>query len=146
MKIIIQRIRNIDLKIEGNSIFSFESGLLALVGISGNEVSSDLEWVSNKLLNLRVFNDIENKMNLSLKETNGSLAVVPNFTIYGDCKKGFRPSFINAGKPDESKLIFDSFIDILKSQNEIPIYSGIFGEDMKINFTNDGPVTLIIEK
>ncbi|MFN3194863.1 MAG: D-aminoacyl-tRNA deacylase [Chlorobiota bacterium] len=146
MKIIVQRVLSASVEIDGNIHKNIKNGLLALVGISNQDNEETLEWIANKLVNLRIFNDKDDRMNLSVKDINGEILIVPNFTIYGNTKKGFRPSFINSAKPDISKPIFTDLVNKLCSIYPNKVGSGVFGADMKVNLINDGPVTIVIEK
>lgn len=146
MKIIVQRVLSASVNINGKLYSEIQNGLLALVGISNDDNNSTIEWVANKLVNLRVFNDADGKMNLSVKDINGEILLIPNFTIYGDTKKGYRPSFVSSAKPDISKPIYNEIVNKISSLLPKRVGSGVFGADMKVNLINDGPVTIIIEK
>lgn len=146
MKIIVQRVLKASVTIENKVHSSIENGILALVGISEEDNNETIDWVANKLVNLRIFNDENSKMNLSLKDVDGELLLIPNFTLYGELKKGFRPNFMASAKPEISKPIFNKTIENLKIKLPNKVESGIFGADMKVELINDGPVTVIIEK
>lgn len=146
MKLIIQRVSEANVIVENKLVGSIDKGLLVLLGIKETDGLVEINWLVNKLINLRIFSDNEDKMNLSVTDIKGEILVVPNFTLYADCKKGFRPSFINAAKPDISEPIFNNFVNSLKTESNLKIETGIFGADMKVSLTNDGPVTIEIEK
>lgn len=146
MKLIIQRVTESNVKVNDEIIGSIGHGLLVLFGAKEGDGINEVNWLINKLINLRIFADKEDKMNLSVSDINGEILVVPNFTLYADCKKGFRPSFINAAKPDISEPLFDNFVSKLKTETNLKIESGKFGADMKVSLINDGPVTIEIEK
>jgi D-tyrosyl-tRNA(Tyr) deacylase len=146
MKIIVQRVITASVNINGKLHSEIQNGLLALVGISDDDNTETIDWITNKLVNLRVFNDADGKMNLSVKDINGEILLIPNFTIYGDTKKGYRPSFVSSAKPDISKPIYNEIVNKISSLLPKRVGSGVFGADMKVNLINDGPVTIIIEK
>jgi D-tyrosyl-tRNA(Tyr) deacylase len=146
MKIVVQRVLSASVEIDNNLHSSIDNGLLVLIGISNTDDEETVEWVSNKLINLRIFNDDDGKMNKSILDIEGEILLVPNFTIYGDVKKGYRPNFMSSAKPNISAPLFNSLIEKLKDLYPSKIQCGIFGADMKVKLTNDGPVTIIIEK
>lgn len=146
MKLIIQRVSEASVKVNREIVGNISNGLLVLFGAKESDGQEEIKWLVNKLLNLRIFNDTDDKMNLSASDINGDILVVPNFTLYADCKKGFRPSFINAAKADISEPLFDNFVSKLKTESNLKIETGIFGADMKVSLINDGPVTIEIEK
>lgn len=144
MKLVIQRVANATVKVEGETIGEIEKGFLVLVGIKQGDTTELADILVKKLCNLRVFEDENNKMNLSIKDINGKLLIVSQFTLYADCKKGNRPSFIEAERPEVAESLYEYFKQKCKEQ-EIEVQSGIFGADMKVSLLNDGPVTIIIE-
>lgn len=146
MKLIIQRVSEASVRVDERIVGSIDYGLLVLFGAKESDTEIEINWLVNKLVNLRIFNDSENKMNLSVTNIQGEILVVPNFTLYADCKKGFRPSFINAANPDISQPLFDNFVKKLKTESNLKIETGIFGADMKVSLVNEGPVTIEIEK
>ena len=146
MKLIIQRVSEASVNVNGEIVGKIGNGLLVLFGAKESDGLEEIKWLVNKLINLRIFNDAEGKMNLSVFDINGDILVVPNFTLYADCKKGFRPSFINAAKADISEPLFDNFVVKLKTESNLKIETGIFGADMKVSLINEGPVTIEIEK
>lgn len=144
MKFVIQRVNNAKVTIDGNVNGSIDKGLMVLVGIGHGDTTTDADKYLKKLINMRIFEDDDNKMNLSLKDVNGSLLLVSQFTLYASCKKGNRPSFTDAAKPDQAEALYDYIVQ--EAKKEIPIVeTGIFGADMKVSLENDGPVTIILE-
>ena len=144
MKLVIQRVTHAKVTVEGKVTGEIEKGFLVLVGIKQGDTKQQADYLVRKLCNLRVFSDENEKMNLSIKDVNGSLLIVSQFTLYGDCKDGNIPSFIQAAKPDEAIPLYEYFCDKC-SENEIKVEKGIFGADMKVELLNDGPVTIVIE-
>lgn len=145
MKVVIQRVTNASVTINHIVHSSIKKGLLVLVGIEDADDRSDIEWLCAKICNLRIFNDSTNTMNLSVKDTNGDLLVVSQFTLHAQTKKGNRPSYIKASKPEVAIPTYESFINTLQKELGKKVYTGIFGADMKVELINDGPVTLIID-
>lgn len=144
MKVVLQRVTTCQLIID-NEIFSrIGSGLLVLLGITQEDRQEDVDWLVNKICNLRIFNDDAGKMNLSLHDVSGSLLVVSQFTLHASTKKGNRPSYIKASKPDHAIPMYESFVNKCK-ERITKVETGKFGADMKVTFTNDGPVTIIID-
>jgi len=146
MKAVVQRVSSASVRIDGEIVSSINKGLLVLLGISESDDNKTIEWFSNKLINLRVFPDQDDKMNKSVLDINGSLLIVPNFTIYGDVQKGFRPSFTRAGNPKLTQPIFDKMVKFLTDNTSLIVETGVFGAMMDIELVNDGPVTIIIKK
>jgi len=146
MKLVIQRVSNASVKVEGKIVGEIEKGFLVLLGIKVGDTKEQADYLVKKLINLRVFSDSNDKMNLSIKDVNGELLIISQFTLYGECiKSGNRPSFTDAARPEEAIPLYEYFINECKKQVPI-VQTGIFGEDMKVNLLNDGPVTIIIEK
>ncbi len=145
MKVIIQRTTNAKVEINNQIVGQINKGLLVLVGFTQEDTEQKIDWMVNKIINLRIFDDENKVMNLSLKDINGSILSVSQFTLYADTKKGNRPSYINALSGDKAINLYNKFNEKLKTQN-IKVEQGIFGEDMQVTFTNDGPVTIILEK
>ena len=145
MRIVVQRVKNADVKIDGKTVGKINQGFLVLLGITHTDTKQDADYLVRKLINLRVFNDEEDKMNLSLNAVNGELLIISQFTLYAECKKsGNRPSFSDSAKPDIAIPLYEYFVDECKKQVSI-VQTGIFGADMKVNLLNDGPVTIIID-
>jgi len=132
-------------RIEGDVVGAIDGGLLLLVGFRDGDVRADLEWMAKKCVELRVFRDDEGKMNRSLLDAGGGLLVVSQFTLYGDTRKGRRPSFVGSAPPDVAQALYDEFVEILRGLG-VPVSTGRFGAMMDVDFVNDGPVTLILER
>lgn len=145
MKLVIQRVLNADVKVDNEITGKIKSGFLVLLGVAHEDTEETADYLVEKLINLRVFTDENDKMNLSIKDINGEILIVSQFTLYADCKKGNRPSFISAAKPDKAEKLYNYFIKKCKESN-INVQTGIFGADMQVSLTNDGPVTIILEK
>ena len=145
MKLVIQRVKNASVEVENKIVGEIEKGFLVLIGIKVGDTKEQADYLVRKLCNLRVFTDENDKMNLSLKDVNGKLLIVSQFTLYGNCADGNRPSFIEAARPEEAIPLYEYFCEKC-AQNGIEVQRGIFGADMKVELLNDGPVTIIIEK
>ncbi len=145
MKAVIQRVSLAGVTIEGVKVASIGEGLLVLLGIVEEDTLEDIQWLSNKIVNLRIFEDNQDVMNLSLKEIGGDVIVVSQFTLHANTKKGNRPSYINAAKPNIAIPLYESFIHQLETDLGKKIQTGRFGADMKVELLNDGPVTIIID-
>ena len=141
MKLVVQRVK----KAEVNIIGKIDKGFLVLIGIKVGDTKEQADYLVKKLCNLRVFSDENDKMNLSIKDVKGKLLIVSQFTLYGDCSQGNRPSFIEAARPEEANPLYEYFCNQCELNN-IEVQKGIFGADMKVELINDGPVTIIIEK
>lgn len=144
MRVVVQRVKYASVTIDGNINGKINDGFLVLLGIKSTDTKQDVDYLVKKVVGLRVFTDANDKMNLSLKEVNGELLIVSQFTLYGNCKDGNRPSFIAAAKPDVAIPLYEYFISECKKQIPI-VQTGIFGADMKVELLNDGPVTIIID-
>ena len=145
MRAVIQRVSQASVTIEGNKVAEIASGLVVLLGVTDSDTSQDIQWLSNKLTNLRVFNDADGVMNTSLKDSNGSAIVVSQFTLYAQTKKGNRPSYIKAAKPEIAKPLYEQFVRQFENDLGQPVQTGEFGADMKVALLNDGTVTIIID-
>ena len=144
MKFIVQRVKNAQVDIEGKTVGKIEQGYMVLIGITHTDTKEVADYLVKKLINLRVFEDENGKMNKSLKDVNGSLLLVSQFTLYANCKEGNRPSFVEAAKPDVAIPLYEYFVSECKKI--IPVVeTGIFGADMKVDLLNDGPVTIIMD-
>ena len=142
---VIQRVSSASVTIEGNVKSSIGKGLLVLVGIEDADTQEDIDWLSNKIVNLRIFNDSEGVMNKSVLEEAGDIIVVSQFTLHASTKKGNRPSFIEAARPEQAIPLYEQMIDLLSKELNQPIRTGKFGADMKVSLTNDGPVTILLD-
>ena len=145
MKLVIQRVKNASVEVEEKIVGEIEKGFLVLVGIKTGDTKEQADYLVKKVCNLRIFTDENNKMNLSLKDVNGKLVIVSQFTLYGNCNDGNRPSFIEAAKPEEAIPLYEYFCNECAKKG-IEVEKGIFGADMKVKLLNDGPVTIVIEK
>lgn len=145
MRAVIQRVSNASVKVDGVITGQIRQGLLVLVGIEDSDGQDDLEWLSGKIVNLRIFNDEDGVMNKSVKEIEGGILVVSQFTLHAATKKGNRPSYIRASKPEIAVPVYEKFKQQLSLDLGKEIQSGIFGADMKVELLNDGPVTIIID-
>ena len=144
MKIVVQRVSQASVKVSGEIVGEISQGLLLLIGIEENDEKEDAEWLSKKILDLRIFSDEEGKMNRSVKDINGEILCVSQFTLIADYKKGNRPSFIKAAKPEKAIPLFEYFKGLIKSSG-LKTENGIFGADMKVSLLNDGPVTIVMD-
>ena len=145
MKFIVQRVKNAQVDIEGKTVGKIEQGYMVLIGITHTDTKEVADYLVKKLINLRVFEDENGKMNKSLKDVNGSLLLVSQFTLYADCSSGNRLSFTDAAKPDFANELYEYIIEECKKQVEI-VETGVFGADMQVDLVNDGPVTIMLEK
>lgn len=144
MRAVIQRVTQASCTVEGNITGAIEDGLLVLLGVEDEDTREDLEWLGNKLVNLRIFSDENGLMNKSIQDIGGNILLISQFTLFAQTKKGNRPSFIRAAKPDKAKPMYEEMAKFLSSLLNKEIQLGIFGADMKINLLNDGPVTIIM--
>ena len=145
MKVVVQKVLNASVVVNKEEVGKINSGLLIFVGFTHNDNISNIKYIVNKIVNLRIFEDNNNVMNLSAKELNKELLVVSQFTLYADTSKGNRPSYINSLKHEEASVLYDLFVEELKKSN-LKVETGIFISDMKVNLINDVPTTIIIEK
>lgn len=144
MKVVIQRVSEAHVKVDGKIVGEIGKGLMLLVGIDENDEKQDADWLVQKILNLRIFGDENDKLNLSVQDISGEILCISQFTLIADYKKGNRPSFIKAAKPDKAVPLFDYFKAQI-SQSGLKTESGIFGADMKVSLINDGPVTIVMD-
>lgn len=145
MKFVVQRVHNASVEIDGKKVANIGKGFLVLIGITHTDTKDKADFLINKLVNLRIFEDENEKMNLSLIDEKGSLLLVSQFTLYGDCSKGFRPSFVEAARPEFAEDLYNYIVSECKKKIDI-VETGVFGADMQVNLTNNGPVTIIMEK
>jgi len=144
MRVIVQRVSEAAVRVEKRVVGEISHGYMVLLGISSDDTILDIDWVVNKIVGLRVFNDADGKMNLNLNQIHGEILVISQFTLYASTKKGNRPSFIRAAKPKEAMEMYDLFCQKLRQQ-QVKVSTGIFGADMKVSLINDGPVTIYID-
>ena len=145
MRVVIQRVSEAAVKIDGTIVGEISKGLLVLLGIAQEDTEEDALYLIQKLINLRIFSDADGKMNLSVQDCGGELLVVSQFTLYADTKKGNRPSYIRAARPELAIPLYEFFLRELQKQFQGSIQTGKFGADMKVSLINDGPVTIIID-
>ncbi len=145
MKVVIQRVKESSVSINNSVKSKIGKGLMLLVGFENEDDENDIVWMSNKIISLRIFDDNEGIMNLSLKDVNGELLVISQFTLHAKTKKGNRPSYIKAAKPEIAIPLYNQFVKQLQENIKINIKTGEFGADMQISLINDGPVTIVID-
>ena len=144
MKIVIQRVSCASVRVEGVIVGQIQQGLMLLVGVEEGDDKSDAEWLAKKILDLRIFSDSEGKMNLSVKDVSGDVLCISQFTLLAEYKKGNRPSFIKAARPEMAVDLFEYFKELIK-KSDLKVESGIFGADMKVELLNNGPVTIVMD-
>lgn len=145
MKAVIQRVSHASVTIEGEKVSEIQSGLLILVGFEDSDTQEDIQWLSAKIANLRIFGDEDDVMNLSIKDIGGDIIIVSQFTLHASTKKGNRPSYIKASKPDIAIPLYENFISQMEADLGKKVQTGRFGADMKVALLNDGPVTIVID-
>ncbi|MFT4610651.1 MAG: D-tyrosyl-tRNA(Tyr) deacylase [Glaciecola sp.] len=145
MKAVIQRVTKASVTIEGQQVANINSGVLVLLGIANDDTHEDIKWLSNKIANLRIFLDDDGVMNMALLQTQGDAIVVSQFTLYASTKKGHRPSYIRAAKPEIAIPLYEAFVKQLEIDLDKKVQTGQFGADMKVELCNDGPVTIIMD-
>ena len=145
MRLVVQRVKKASVEVDKKIVGKIDSGFLVLIGIKKGDTKEQVDYLVKRLCNLRIFTDENDKMNLSLKDVNGKLLIVSQFTLYGDCTQGNRPSFIEAERPEQAIPLYEYFCEQCKLNN-IEVQKGIFGADMKVELLNDGPVTILLEK
>ena len=145
MKLVIQRVKSASVKVEGEIVGKIEKGFLVLIGIKVGDTREQADYLAKKLCNLRVFTDENDKMNLALKDVGGKLLIVSQFTLYGNCNDGNRPSFIDAERPENAIPLYEYFCENCQERG-IEVQKGVFGAHMEVELLNDGPVTIIMEK
>jgi D-tyrosyl-tRNA(Tyr) deacylase len=143
MRAVVQRVSQARVEVDSKGVAQIGPGLLALVGLETSDTEADLAWLADKLINLRIFEDPQGKMNLSVLDTKGAILLVPNFTLAGDAKKGRRPSFDNAMRPEQAEPMFNDLAKRLAAQ--VPTQTGVFRATMHVTLTNDGPVTILLD-
>lgn len=144
MRAVVQRVKEASVTIDGKEVSRIGKGLMVLLGITETDTENDIEYICEKVINLRIFEDAEEKMNLSLFDVEGEVMLVSQFTLYGDARKGRRPSFIQAARPEISRPIYEKTIELFK-QKGVKIACGEFGADMLVDIKNDGPCTILLE-
>jgi D-aminoacyl-tRNA deacylase len=146
VRIVLQRVKNASVTVEGEKISEIGPGLLLLVGVAQGDGEAEAEWLAEKVAGLRIFNDEEGKMNLSVRDVGGEILAVSQFTLLADTRKGKRPSFIRAAAPEEAEALFDYYCQRLRGSSVGSVKTGSFGAMMDVALTNDGPVTIILER
>ena len=146
MRAIVQRVRSATVTVSGSIVGKIEKGLMVLVAITEKDTDETIKWIGNKLANLRIFPDENDKMNLSVQDVKGNIMIVSNFTLYADVNRGFRPSFTESAHPSVSEPLYNKLIEFMRTNYSFRTESGIFGAMMDIELINDGPVTILIEK
>ena len=144
MRAVVQRVTSSSVSVDGNIIGSIGKGFNVLIGIAKDDTIDDLKYIKDKIVNLRVFQDKNDKMNLSLLDVQGEILAISQFTLYGDCRKGRRPNFMNAKGGEEAKILYNKFIDMLKDTG-LKVETGEFGAHMEVDIQNDGPVTILLD-
>jgi D-tyrosyl-tRNA(Tyr) deacylase len=145
MRVVLQRVAQARVTVEGRVTGEIGRGLLLLAGFTDGDTEETLRWMADKVVGLRVFTDAEGKMNLSVEEVDGAVLVVSQFTLYGDARKGRRPSFVDAARPEVAIPLYERFVALLRAAGR-PVATGEFGAMMQVELTNDGPVTLVLER
>lgn len=145
MRSVIQRVTEATVSIKGKKIGAIQQGYVVLLGVEDADTIEDVKWLSSKICKLRLFSDEDGKMNLNIRDVKGNILVISQFTLHAKTKKGNRPSYIKAGRPEYANKLYEDFIDELFNLLDQPIQSGEFGGDMQISMTNDGPVTIMID-
>ncbi len=144
MRAVLQRVRRASVSVHGETIGSIERGLLVLLGVAPSDTAEQGRWLADKVAGLRIFSDADGKMNLSLQDVGGAALIVSQFTLYGDVRKGRRPSFLGAAPPETAIPLYEAFVEAVRALG-VPAATGRFGADMQVELVNDGPVTLILE-
>ena len=144
MRAVVQRVKSASVTVDGERVSEIGAGVLVFLGVAHEDTTKELEYIANKVANLRIFEDADGKMNCSLLETGGAALVVSQFTLYGDCRKGRRPSFINAARPEVANALYEEFITALEKRN-VPTQGGTFQTMMDVQLINDGPVTILLD-
>lgn len=145
MRAVVQRVKRAEVRVEDSITGKIERGILILLGVGEDDENKDLEYIADKIINLRIFEDNDDKMNLSVLDVGGEALVVSQFTLYGDCRKGNRPSYSKAARPQKAQDFYNRFIEYVSNKYSINVESGVFQASMEVDFINDGPVTLMID-
>ena len=146
MRLVLQRVKNASVTVGDERVSEIGAGLLLLVGVASGDGEAEADWLARKITGLRIFNDREGKMNLSVQDAGGEILAVSQFTLLADTRKGKRPSFVGAAPPEEAERLFDYFCERLRAASAGPVKTGVFGAMMDVTLVNDGPVTIILER
>ena len=144
MRLVVQRVKNAKVEVENKIVGQINQGYMVLIGVGSNDTEKEADYLAKKLINLRVFEDENGKMNLSIKDVKGELLLISQFTLYADCSGGNRPSFINAAKPGKANELYEYFCK--NCAESVPVQKGVFGAHMEVTLQNSGPVTILLEK
>ena len=144
MRAVVQRVKRSSVKVDGEIVGSIGNGINVLIGICAEDTLDDIKYIVDKVVNLRIFQDDNDRMNLSLKDIDGEILAISQFTLYGDCRRGRRPNFMNALGGNEAKVLYDEFIHMLKDTG-VKVETGVFGAHMDVEIQNDGPVTILLD-
>ncbi|MDM8534454.1 D-aminoacyl-tRNA deacylase [Clostridiaceae bacterium HSG29] len=145
MRAVVQRVSSSSVKVDGKIVGSIDKGLNILLGIENEDNENDVKYLADKIINLRIFEDENDKMNLSILDKSGEVLVISQFTLQGDCRKGRRPSFINAARPEKAKKLYDDFLKYIANEYKLKVEAGVFQTHMEVDIKNDGPVTLLVD-
>lgn len=145
MRAVVQRVSQSKVVVDGETVGSIQKGLMVLLGIGKDDTAKDVEYLANKIINLRIYEDNNEKMNLSVLDQKGEILVISQFTLYGDCRKGNRPSFTDAAPPEEANRLYQEFVLYLKEKTPLKVETGVFQATMHVEIHNEGPVTILIE-
>lgn len=144
MRAVVQRVSQACVEVQGQRVGAIGSGLLVLLGVGREDTEADARYLADKIVHLRIFADDEGKLNRSVRETGGAVLAVSQFTLWGDCRKGRRPSFVEAAPAESARRLYETFVQAVKAL-EVPVATGVFQETMAVHLTNDGPVTLLLD-
>ena len=145
MRLVIQRVTKASVTVSDEVIGAIETGLLVLLGVHNDDTEDDIAWLCNKLIQMRIFSDDDDKMNRSVLDVSGAILVISQFTLFASTKKGNRPSYMQSAAPEKANMLYEKFVNRLRSNDNITVETGAFGADMKVRLLNDGPVTIIID-
>ena len=145
MRLVIQRVTEASVTVSNEVIGAIETGLLVLLGVHNDDTEDDIAWLCNKLIQMRIFSDDDDKMNRSVLDVSGAILVISQFTLFASTKKGNRPSYMQSAAPEKANMLYEKFVNRLRSNDNITVETGAFGADMKVRLLNDGPVTIIID-
>lgn len=146
MKVVLQRVSEASVSVQNERVGGIDHGLMLLVGVHEDDTNEQMQWLADKILKLRVFDDDDGKMNLSVQDVGGQILVVPQFTLYGDYEQGNRPSYFEAAGPDKAEKLYEDMIEYFKRNSDLRVETGRFGAYMDVQLHNDGPVTLVLER